>query len=68
MGERRCRVRGDEGQAIAELVIVARAGHLVLLAKPGPVNDALVRLVKHATPSRFAALSHRLRDRVLRRD
>ncbi|MFZ3269086.1 MAG: alpha/beta hydrolase [Mycobacterium sp.] len=52
----------------SELVIVAKAGHLVLLAKPDPISDGLVRLVKHATPSRFAALSQRLRDRVLRRD
>jgi len=52
----------------SELVIVASAGHLVLLAKPDPISDGLVRLVKHATPSRFAALSQRLRDRVLRRD
>jgi pimeloyl-ACP methyl ester carboxylesterase len=52
----------------SELVIVARAGHLVLLAKPDPISDGLVRLVKRATPNRFAALSQRLRDRVLRRD
>ena len=52
----------------SELVIVAKAGHLVLLAKPDPISDGLVRLVKHATPSRFAALAQRLRDRVLRRD
>ena len=52
----------------SELVIVARSGHLVLLSKPNPINDGLVRLVKRATPGRFAALSHRWRDRVLRRD
>ena len=52
----------------SELVVVATAGHLVLLDKPDPINDGLVRLVKHATPGRFAALSQRLRDRVLRRD
>jgi pimeloyl-ACP methyl ester carboxylesterase len=52
----------------SELVIVARAGHLVLLDKPASVNDGLVRLVKHASPGRFAVLSQRLRDRVLRRD
>ncbi|HZC93327.1 MAG TPA: alpha/beta hydrolase [Mycobacterium sp.] len=52
----------------SELVIVARAGHLVLLDKPEPINDGLVRLVKRATPSRLAALSQRWRDRVLRRD
>jgi pimeloyl-ACP methyl ester carboxylesterase len=52
----------------SELVIVARAGHLVLLDKPDSVSDGLVRLVKHASPGRFAVLSQRLRDRVLRRD
>jgi pimeloyl-ACP methyl ester carboxylesterase len=48
----------------SELVIVARAGHLMLLAKPDPINEGLVRLVKRATPSRLAALSQRLRGRV----
>ena len=52
----------------SELVIVARAGHLVLLDKPASVSDALVRLVKHASPGKIAALSQRLRDRVMRRD
>ncbi|MGB6513663.1 MAG: alpha/beta hydrolase, partial [Mycobacterium sp.] len=52
----------------SELVIVAREGHLALLAKPDPISDGLVRLVKRATPSRFAALSQRWRDRLLRRD
>lgn len=51
-----------------ELVIVARAGHLVLLSKPDPINDGLVRLVKRAAPSRFAAARQRWRDRILRRD
>ncbi len=51
----------------SELVIVARSGHLVLLAKPDPVNDGLVRLVKRATPGRFAALSQLWRERVFRR-
>jgi pimeloyl-ACP methyl ester carboxylesterase len=51
----------------SELVIVPRSGHLVLLSKPGPINDGLVRLVKRATPGRFAALSQRWRDRILRR-
>ena len=37
----------------SELVIVARAGHLVLLAKPDPINDGLVRLVKRAAPGRW---------------
>jgi pimeloyl-ACP methyl ester carboxylesterase len=52
----------------SELVIVGKAGHLVLLERPASVNDGLVRLVKHATPGRFTALSQRWRDRVLRRD
>jgi pimeloyl-ACP methyl ester carboxylesterase len=52
----------------SELVIVAPAGHLVLLSKPDPVSDGLVRLVKRATPGRWAALSQRLRERVRRRD
>jgi pimeloyl-ACP methyl ester carboxylesterase len=50
----------------SELVTVARAGHLVLLAKPDPINDGLVRLVKRATPGRRAALSQRWRERVRR--
>jgi pimeloyl-ACP methyl ester carboxylesterase len=52
----------------SELVIVAKAGHLVLLERPASVNDGLVRLVKHATPGRFTALSQRWREKVLRRD
>jgi pimeloyl-ACP methyl ester carboxylesterase len=52
----------------SELVIVARAGHLVLLDKPASVSDGLVRLVKHASPGRFSALGQRLRDRVMRRE
>jgi pimeloyl-ACP methyl ester carboxylesterase len=52
----------------SELVIVGRAGHLVLLATPEPINDGLVRLVKRATRSRFAALGQRLRHRVRRHD
>jgi pimeloyl-ACP methyl ester carboxylesterase len=52
----------------SELVIVAKAGHLVLLERPASVNDGLVRLVRHATPGRFTALGQRWRDRVLRRD
>ena len=52
----------------SEMIIVARSGHLVLLSKPEPVNDGLVRLVKRAAPGRFATLSQRWRDRILRRD
>lgn len=51
----------------SELVIVSRSGHLVLLSKPEPINDGLVRLVKRATPGKFAALSQRWRDRIRRR-
>lgn len=51
----------------SELVIVARAGHLVLLDKPNSVSDGLVRLVRQASPGRFTVLSRRLRDRVIRR-
>lgn len=50
-----------------ELIIVGRAGHLVLLGKPDPINEGLVRLVKRATPGRLAAASQRWRERVLRR-
>jgi pimeloyl-ACP methyl ester carboxylesterase len=50
----------------SELVIVAHAGHLVLLDKPDPINDGLVRLVRRATPGRLAALSQRWRERVRR--
>lgn len=51
----------------AELIIVGRAGHLVLLGKPEPVNEGLVRLVKRATPGRAAAWRQRWRERVRRR-
>jgi pimeloyl-ACP methyl ester carboxylesterase len=50
----------------SELVTVAKAGHLVLLDKPDPINDGLVRLVKRATPGRLAALSQLWRERVRR--
>lgn len=52
----------------SELVIVAKAGHLVLLDKPEPINDGLLRLVKRATPSRLAMLGLRWRERILNRD
>jgi pimeloyl-ACP methyl ester carboxylesterase len=51
----------------SELVTVAKAGHLVLLAKPDPINDGLVRLVRRATPGKLAALGQRWRERVRRR-
>jgi pimeloyl-ACP methyl ester carboxylesterase len=50
-----------------ELIIVGRAGHLVLLGKPDPVNEGLVRLVRRATPGRMAALGQRWRVRGWRR-
>ena len=48
----------------AELVIIGGAGHLVQLEQPEIVNDALVRLVERATPSKLVALTRRLRERV----
>jgi pimeloyl-ACP methyl ester carboxylesterase len=51
----------------AELVIVGGAGHLVQLEQPEAINEALVRLVERATPSKLVALSRRVRDRVRRR-
>ena len=37
----------------SELVIVGGAGHLVQLEQPEIVDDALVRLVERATPSKL---------------
>ncbi|KAA8965282.1 alpha/beta hydrolase [Mycobacterium sp.] len=51
----------------AEMIIVGRAGHLVLLGKPEPVNEGLLRLVKRATPGRLATLSRKWRERSRRR-
>ena len=48
----------------AELLVVGGAGHLVQLEQPDPIDDALVRLVERATPSKLVAISRRLRDRV----
>jgi pimeloyl-ACP methyl ester carboxylesterase len=47
-----------------ELVIVGGAGHLVQLEDPEAIDDALVRLVERATPSKLVALTRRLKDRV----
>ena len=47
-----------------ELVVVTGAGHLVQLEQPEEIDDALVRLVERATPSRLVALTRRIRDRV----
>ncbi len=48
----------------SELVIVRRAGHLVQLEQPDVINDALVRLVERATPSKLVAMTRRIRDRA----
>jgi len=48
----------------AELVIVSGAGHLVQLEQPEIVDDALVRLVERATPSKLVAMTRRLRERA----
>jgi pimeloyl-ACP methyl ester carboxylesterase len=49
-----------------ELVIVPGAGHLVELECPEIIDDALVRLVERATPSKLITLTRRLRDKVRR--
>ena len=48
----------------SELVIVGDAGHLVMLEQPEIVDDALVRLVERATPSKLVAMTRRLRERA----
>ena len=48
----------------SELVIVRGAGHLVQLEQPDVIDDALVRLVERATPSKLVALSRRIRERA----
>ncbi|WP_102142296.1 alpha/beta fold hydrolase [Mycobacterium hubeiense] len=48
----------------SELVIVGGAGHLVQLERPEVIDDALVRLVQRATPSKLVAMTRRLRERV----
>lgn len=50
----------------SELLIVCGAGHLVQLEQPEIVNEALVRLVERATPSKLVALTRRLRERAAR--
>jgi len=61
-------VRHSEEMAAAlpdcELVIVPGAGHLVELEQPDVINDALVRLVERATPSKLVAFVRRLKDRT----
>jgi pimeloyl-ACP methyl ester carboxylesterase len=46
------------------LVIVPKAGHQVQMERPEIINDALVRLVERATPSRLVAFARRMRDRI----
>lgn len=46
------------------LVIVPGAAHVVMMERPEVINDALVRLVERATPSRLVAFARRLRDRT----
>ncbi|WP_328363742.1 alpha/beta hydrolase [Mycobacterium sp. NBC_00419] len=48
----------------SELVIVPGAGHLVQLEDPDIINDALVRLVERATPSKLVAFARRLKNRA----
>jgi pimeloyl-ACP methyl ester carboxylesterase len=48
----------------SELVVVGGAGHLVQLEAPEVIDDALVRLVERANPSKLVALTRRLRERV----
>ncbi|MGK2882530.1 MAG: alpha/beta fold hydrolase [Mycobacterium sp.] len=48
----------------SELVLVDGAGHLVQLEQPEIVNDALVRLVDRAMPSKLVALTRRFRQRT----
>jgi pimeloyl-ACP methyl ester carboxylesterase len=50
----------------SELVIVGGAGHLVQLEQPEVIDDALVRLVERAAPSKLVALTRRVRERVRR--
>lgn len=58
----------SQGMAAAlpksELVIAEGAGHLVQLEQPELIDDALVRLVERATPSKLQALTRRLRERT----
>lgn len=49
-----------------ELEIVPGAGHLVQLEQPEIIDDALVRLVERATPSKLVALARKVRDKVRR--
>ncbi len=46
------------------LVIVPGAAHLVQMERPEVINDALVRLVERATPSRLVAFARRIKDKA----
>ena len=46
------------------LVTVPGAAHVVMMERPHVINDALVRLVERAAPSRLVAFARRMRDRV----
>jgi pimeloyl-ACP methyl ester carboxylesterase len=50
----------------SELVIVTGASHLVLLEKPGPINDGLIRLVDRVTPGKMTVWYRRFRERLRR--
>jgi pimeloyl-ACP methyl ester carboxylesterase len=56
------------GMPQAELVIVTGASHLALLEKPDAINDALIRLVNRALPSKMAQRYRRFRERFRRHD
>ena len=61
-------VRNSEEMAAALpdslLVIVPGAAHLVQKERPEVSNDAKVRLVEKATPTRLVSFARRLRDRI----
>ena len=59
-----CSERMADALPDCELVVIGGAGHLVQLEQPEIVNDALVRLVERATPSKLVAMTRRLRERV----
>lgn len=48
----------------SELVLIGGAGHLVQLEQPEQINDALVRLVDRATPSKLTAMTRKLKERT----
>lgn len=52
------------GDGNNELIVVRHSGHLVQLEHPDIVNDGIDRLVARSTPSVFAAMKQRLRNRT----